>query len=128
MAAASDVLKRRVITATIIGALIGVSCWLGGVFLLGYDYTSLQVSNIVLHRAVMGFVIGGSAWRMNWALHGVVVGSIVGVLFILFDILSGYPLWIAVLQLGVNAFYGFTIELVNTKLLRLRTVSFGGVV
>lgn len=118
----SGVLKRRVITATVIGALLGISCWLGGVFLLGYDYTSLQVNNIVLHRAIMGFVIGISAWRINWALHGVVVGSIVGVLFIFFDILLGYPLWIALLLLGVNAFYGFTIELVTTKLLRLHTV------
>ena len=66
--------------------------------------------------SIMGFVIGISVLRMNWALHGVILGSLIGSLFILYEAILGYPMWIwAGLLIPGNAAYGFFSELFTTK-------------
>ncbi len=107
--------NKKVVIATLTGFVLGLSCWAGGVFLFGYEYSALQVTNILAHRTILGFVIGVTSLNMNWALRGILLGSVLGSLFILYDLLAGYPQWVALVLLGVNAFYGFVIELVVKK-------------
>ncbi len=108
---------KRIIVATLVGVALGIGCWLGGVFLgLIENPPTIHIANIIAHRAMMGFVIGISALRMNWALHGIVLGSIIGALFTLFDAYVGMPplvLW--GLLLPGNAAYGLIIEFITTK-------------
>ncbi len=106
---------KRVGISTITGFILGIFCWLGGMFLFGYEYSPLQITTILVHRTVMGFVIGVTTLPIHWALRGIILGSIVGSLFILYDLSAGYPTWIALLLLGVNALYGLVIEWVSLK-------------
>lgn len=111
---------KRVIIATSVGIILGIFCWLGGVFLgLIVDPPAIQIANIIAHRAVMGFVIAISAWRMDWAAHGIIMGSIIGVLFILFDAFAGMPKFVLFgLLIPGNAVYGLIIEFVTTKIFK----------
>lgn len=109
-------MSKRITVATLVGFILGIMCWLAGIYGIGNEYTDAQVLNIFVHRAVMGFVIGISALRMNWCMHGVVVGTIVGLLFNFYEYILGYPMWNILMLFGVNAAYGVLIELVTTKI------------
>lgn len=113
-------MTKRIIIATLTGVLMGVVCWQAGVmFGLIEDPTNLRIANIIGHRALMGFAIGISALRMNWAAHGIIVGSIVGALFILYDAQMGMPTAVLFgMLIPGNAAYGLIIEFVTTKLFR----------
>jgi hypothetical protein len=67
---------KRVIACTLLGAVAGVLCWLGSYLAGGVPvaFTAGVVLAIVFNRAFIGFALGVSAWRVNWAVHGIVVG------------------------------------------------------
>jgi hypothetical protein len=113
-------MTKRIIIATLTGVLMGIFCWQGGVILgLLENPPEIHIANIIAHRALMGFVIGISALRMNWAAHGIIVGSVVGSVFTLFDAYVGMPTWVLWgMLLPGNAAYGLIIEFVTTKLFR----------
>lgn len=113
-------MTKRIIIATLVGVLMGIFCWQGGVmFGLIEDPTNIRIANIIGHRALMGFVIGISAWRINWAAHGIILGSIVGALFILYDAQMGMPTAVLFgMLIPGNATYGLIIEFVTTKLFK----------
>ncbi len=113
-------MAKRVIIATIVGVILGIGCWLVGELIgLIENPSTVRIANIIGHRALMGFVIGISALRMNWAVHGIVVGSIVGALFILFDAQMGMPTAVLFgMLIPGNASYGFIIEFVTTKVFK----------
>lgn len=75
---------KRVIIATIFGLIAGILCSLGGKYGLKADLNATEIVMVLLHRGLLGFVIGISALRIHWALHGVLLGLIVG--------LPGFPL------------------------------------
>jgi hypothetical protein len=98
---------KRVIIATIFGFIAGLSCYLGGKYGLKAEINIAEFLMILLHRGLLGFVIGISALRMHWALHGILIAFIVG--------LPGYPLiyseggFIPYSVMGIV--WGFFIEL-----------------
>ena len=97
---------------------MGLICWLGGVYILGNTYTGTQVVNIFMHRSVMGFVISISALRMNWVVHGLLIGTVIGVLFILYEAMYGYLMWIIWMLIPVNAIYSLLVEYFTTKVFK----------
>ena len=106
--------KRLVIT-TILGLIAGILCYLGGKS-SGVDYNLSMTMETIFNRAIIGFLIGISAWQMNWALHGIVMGFI-----------GGCPLWLASAQGGTGVLvtmliasiaWGFLIELFTTKVFK----------
>jgi hypothetical protein len=112
---------KRVVTATIFGLIMGIMCWLFGVYVfkLIEPPPPIHLANIIGHRVIMGFVIGISALRMNWALHGILMGLIIGSLFCLFDAYAGMPTWVwAGLLVPTNMSYGFLIEFFTTKVFK----------
>jgi hypothetical protein len=114
--------KKRVMIATITGLLLGIFCWLSGVYVLNLldNPPFVHILNIVTHRLIMGFVIGISAIKLKWYLHGMLLGLIIGSLFCLFDAFIGMPNWVVYgLLIPTNIAYGFIIELVTTKIFKL---------
>lgn len=97
---------KRVVIATIFGFITGILCYLGGKYGLKAEMNILELFMILFHRGLLGFVIGISALRIHWALHGILIGLIVG--------LPGYPIifseggFIAYSVMGV--IWGFVIE------------------
>ncbi len=108
-------MAKRVILATILGLIAGILCYLGGKS-SGVEFNLAMTMETIFNRAIIGFLIGVSAWKMNWALHGIVMGFI-----------GGIPLWLASAQGGAKALilmlvasivWGFLIELITTKVFR----------
>jgi hypothetical protein len=71
--------KKRIFIATIFGFIAGVFCFLLGKYWLKINIDPTSFLVILLHRALLGFVIGISALRIHWVLHGILLGLIVGI-------------------------------------------------
>ncbi len=104
---------KRVIIATICGVIFGFVC-LGLATSNPDPAGSLTLSvklNIILSRTLLGFMIGISALRLKWWLHGIVLGFI-----------SSIPMAIAVMDQGsimigtfvMGIIYGVLTELITT--------------
>jgi len=114
---------KRVVIATLCGILFGLIC-------MGLASSNPEASetltatvkwNIVLSRTLMGFLIGVSALRLSWWLHGIALGFIASI-----------PMAIAVLpQMDIAAgtfvmgmIYGFLTELITTKFLKAKAAAY----
>lgn len=69
---------KRILVATVFGFVTGFLCYLGGRYGLKMEISISNLFMILLHRGLLGFVIGISVLRMHWALHGFLLGLIVG--------------------------------------------------
>ena len=84
---------------------------------------SADISNIVLissigNRILIGFVIGISAWRIHYLLHGALMGLIITLsvsIGILLDSLVGFFMFTV-----AGLIYGFLIELFATKVFKAK--------
>jgi hypothetical protein len=101
----------RLVTTTILGAVFGVICMLATRYAAEIDFWPLGVA-FLLHHTVLGFAIGASSLKMNWAAHGTLWGVLFGV-FLGIVCLDIYPdPW----QLFVMPIiWGFLIETLATK-------------
>jgi len=112
---------KRVIIATICGIIFGFVC-LG--FALSNPEASSELScsikwSIVIGRSMLGFMIGISALRMPWWLHGIVLGIIASIPMAI-PIMDDMQIAISTVVMGI--IYGFLIELVTSILFKARPV------
>lgn len=105
--------QKRIIITTGFGIVAGLICYMGAV-LLNLPGDALRFINIMVNRTLIGFVIGISALRMHWALHGVLLGEIVGFPFFMFDLIIGVDIPIVIGVLIINAAFGIMIEFFAT--------------
>ena len=108
---------KRVLIATICGFVFGMIC----MTMASSNPDAIQELaaslkwNIVLSRTLMGFMIGISFLKLQWWLHGIVLGFI-----------SSIPMAIAVIpqmDIFIGTFvmgmiYGFLTELLTSKLFK----------
>jgi len=102
----------RVVITTILGFIFGIVC-----MLLASSKSPLLPAiawSIIFNRTLMGFVIGISAWKINYLVHGILLGLIVS-----------FPMALGVLAMPekatsifwgtmfAGAIYGFLIELIT---------------
>lgn len=110
---------KRVIIATICGIIFGFVC-LGLASSNPHPEGVLTLTvklNIILSRTFLGFMIGISALRLNWWLHGIVLG-----------IISSIPMAVAVMDkpsIMIGTFvmgiiYGVLIELITSVLFKAK--------
>ena len=105
--------SSRLATTTLLGVVFGIICMFLSKFTADVAYWPMGVS-FLLHHAVMGFAIGASSLRMNWAAHGILWGILFGLFLAIGLIGSGMALepW----QVFVFAvIWGFLIETLTTK-------------
>jgi hypothetical protein len=112
--------RRRLIVSTLFGFLAGLVCYLGGRYGLKDDISTYMFAYILVNRALIGFVIGLSASRMHWALHGPLIGLIVGVPFAAGCLLGDGNIETAVAALILGALYGLMIEFFTSVVFRAR--------
>ena len=69
---------KRVLACTLFGIVAGILCWLGSQYMgkTPIVFTTGIILGIILNRAFIGFTLGISKWRTNWAFHGVVIGLV----------------------------------------------------
>ncbi len=67
---------KRVIACTLFGIIAGIVCWIVSQYVgkTPMTFTTGIILGIILNRAFIGFTLGISGWRTNWAFHGVVIG------------------------------------------------------
>jgi len=113
---------KRVIIATACGFVFGLFC----MFLATSNPDAsapLSASikwNIVLSRTLMGFMIGISALKLNWWLHGIILGFI-----------SSIPMGIAVMDrvdivigtMVMGMIYGLLTELITSVFFKTKSVA-----
>ncbi len=116
---------KRIIIATLMGAVSGIICCLFASS--GGEMPFALLASIFTGRMLIGFVIGISAMKMHWAIHGPLMGLIVSIPGGFGSMLGGNPpmtgptLLIATVVMGM--IYGFLIELVTSVLFKARQKS-----
>lgn len=107
------VYPKRVIIASVLGIICGILCWLGGKFFIDVEFTPAIIASIILNRALIGFFIGISGWKIHYLLHGVIIGAI-GTLPL--AVYGGISEFITMTLFGI--IWGFLIELFTTKVFK----------
>ena len=102
--------SSRVITTTLLGLVFGIICMLLTRFITGVDYWPIGVA-LLIHHTVMGFAMGVSSLKMNWAAHGAVWGALFGVFVAIRSIGMANPFAIFI----AIVIWGFLIETLATK-------------
>ena len=113
---------KRVIIATIVGFLCGIVCML----MASSNPESIAPLSgiikisIVLSRTLLGFMIGISALRMAWWLHGIVLGFIGSIPMAMPIVTDNWYIAMGTLFMGI--IYGFVIEVITTLLFKAKSV------
>jgi hypothetical protein len=77
--------------------------------------TAVAKWNIVLSRTLMGFMIGISAIRLKWWLHGIVIGFIASIPMAI-NVMDRPGIMIGTVVMGM--IYGVLTELITTILFK----------
>lgn len=108
---------KRISIATIGGLICGFIC----MGLASSDPSqpielSIKLS-IIAGRTLMGFVIGISALKMKWFIHGPLIGLITSIPMAV-PILNDPAIFLGTFIMGI--IYGFLIELFTTKIFKAK--------
>jgi hypothetical protein len=110
---------KRVTVAVAFGFAMGLICYLGGTILFHFAFSTPEIINIFVNRMLIGFVIGISVLKMDWHTHGLLIGSIVGLPYLLYDYMSGKGLLVVVTLALLNPLFGLLIEYFTSKVFKL---------
>lgn len=119
-------MNKRVWIATALGLAFGVLNWFFAVFAVPKPLPRSAIATLILGRAVLGFVIGNSAWRINWWLHGVLLGFIISLpaafaVRLMFRLYEMSPNVMTVLVLVLGMVIGLLIELFTSVVFKARS-------
>jgi hypothetical protein len=107
---------KRVIICTI-GGMIAAAICIGGMASGGrVELTPVIIATGIGNRILLGFVIGISNWRINFLLHGAIIGFLVtfsSSVGIIFTNLQGFAMYTI-----AGIIYGVLIELFATKVFK----------
>jgi hypothetical protein len=103
----------RLLVTTLLGFVFGIVCWL--LVTSGQPGMPTSMSwSIILNCAILGFVIGISAWKINYMLHGIILGFIITIpmsLALLAQPEMSFKIFWGTMIMGM--IYGFLIELIT---------------
>lgn len=106
-------MKKRLISALVTGAILGVFCIIGVGYRLGYSGNELFLFATWFNRVLMGLVIGLASFKLtkklNFLFRGVLLGLIVSFAFYVSTSFIDTPGFIA------GIVYGIIIDYVATK-------------
>ncbi len=103
--------EKRIISATIWGVIFGFISW-GLVQIFG-DVPLSGATAIIFSRALLGFVIGISIWKITWWLHGSLLGLFFSLPLGFIAIWVGFGWGGFALTLVTGIVFGFLIELLT---------------
>ena len=108
---------KRVLIATLCGLLFGIICTTLASSSPDSNVTwSIQMT-ILFGRTLMGFTIGISAFKMQWWLHGLMIGFITSIPMAV-PVLDRMDIFIGTFVMGM--IYGLLTELITTKLFKAK--------
>ena len=104
---------KRVIITVIMGLIFGCVSWVICNYAMGHTQPVSINLMMILTNGLLGFCIGISGLRWNWAIHGLVLGGLFGAILGLAAAAHGSQF---VWPLIFGFVYGFLIELIATVL------------
>jgi len=113
---------KRVLIATVCGFVFGLVC----MFMACSDpdaaepISTMLKWSIIVGRTMLGFIIGISAIRLKWWLHGIVLGAVAS-LPMAVPILDRMDIVIGTIVMGI--IYGFLTELITTRAFKAKSVA-----
>ena len=70
--------RKRLLVCTLGGVLSAIFCLVGKQIIYGFpEITWGVLATTMANRILLGFIIGISCWRINYLLHGAILGLIV---------------------------------------------------
>ncbi|MCP8319602.1 MAG: hypothetical protein H3Z52_01480 [archaeon] len=105
----------RVFTTTILGVVFGAICMLLSEYSLQVPFWPMGIS-LLLHHTVMGFAIGASALKINWAAHGILWGVLFSIFLSISFVGRFDEFWVAALIFPI--IWAFLIEVFTTKVFK----------
>jgi len=103
--------SSRLIITTVLGAVFGIICMLLSRYVSGIAFWPIGVS-LLLNHTVLGFAIGASSLKMNWAVHGIIWGALFGLFTAISQVGTTLSPWIVFV---IVIIWGFLIETIATK-------------
>ncbi len=105
--------EKRVAGTTVWGTIFGFISW--GLIVIFGAIPPTGAASIIISRGLMGFVIGISAWKISWWLHGSLIGLFFGLTSGFASVWAGYG-WGGgfTLLLLTGIIFGFLTELLTT--------------
>jgi hypothetical protein len=106
--------SKRLVICLLGGVLAAIICVIGGQIIFGFpgiDAPTLAAS--IANRILIGFIIGISGWKINYLLHGAVLGFIISIT-VSIGFLGSNNLGFG-LYTSAGILYGIGIELLATK-------------
>ncbi|MBE0433559.1 hypothetical protein IBX73_08870 [candidate division WOR-3 bacterium] len=105
--------KKRLLIATVFGVLSGIVCWILA-SCEGPQPWYFAVSTII-SRTLIGFAVGISILKIQWWLHGIIIGFLFSIPMALQGFyVPGREAFILVGTIVMGIIYGFFIELFTT--------------
>ena len=102
---------KRVVIASLLGLIFGCISWLVCKFGMGHTLPISIYLVIIFFNGLLGFTIGISSLRWHWALHGLILGGMFGIVLGFVAAGTGSQcIWPVVF----GFVYGFLIELITT--------------
>lgn len=113
---------KRVVIATICGFIFGIVCML---FASANPNATEPLTTttkwmIIISRTMLGFTIGISAIRLNWWMHGMVLGAISSIPMAMPTI---DRLGIAIGSIVMGIIYGFLTELITSIFFKAKSAA-----
>lgn len=112
--------RKRFIIALIFGFLSGILCYLGGIYLVNIENNFTNFTWVMLNRSLIGFVIGISILRINWALHGILIGATIGSVFPFFIFIRGGNLQLVITAYILSILFGLMIEFFTSVIFKAK--------
>ena len=111
---------KRVIIAVVLGLIFGCVSWVVCNYAMGHRQPFSINLMMIITNGLLGFCIGISSLRWHWAVHGVVLGGLFGIIMGLVAIAQGSQfIWPFLFGLV----YGFLIDLIATVAFKAGIVS-----
>lgn len=111
--------NKRLLICTIGGLVAGIICSIGGLLSGNItEFSFFAIASVFVNRLILGFFIGISRLRINYLLHGILIGflvSFINSVSFLENNLKGFFFFTA-----AGIIYGLLIELFATKVFKAR--------
>jgi hypothetical protein len=114
--------NKRLIICTAGGIIAGILCSAGGLLSGNIaEFSLFAIAGPFFNRIMLGFIIGISNLRINYLLHGVILGFLVSLINSISFLESGMKGFI--FFTGAGMIYGLLIELFASKVFHVKPVA-----
>jgi hypothetical protein len=109
--------NKRLLICTIGGVVAGIICSAGGLLSGNIaQFSFFAVAGTFFNRLMLGFIIGISSLRINYLLHGMLIGFLVSLISSISFLENGISGFLFFTIAGI--IYGLLIELFATKVFK----------